>query len=67
MEYFKGTYSFFRFPNDRLVGFSPFLGYLNVKSGFFRKAFDMKRVSLGQGSGGYPYIEQLVDEIFHSV
>ncbi len=67
MDYFKGTYSFFRYPNDRLVGFSPFLGYLNVKSGFLRKAFDMKRTSLGQGSGGYPYIEQLVDEIFHSV
>ncbi len=64
MDYFKGTYSFFRFPNPRLIGFSPFLGYLNVRSGFLRKAFDVKRT---RGSGGYPYVEQLVDEIFHSV
>ncbi len=61
MDYFKGTYSFFRYPNDRLVGFSPFLGYLNVKSGFLRKAFDMKR------ENPVTNIELLVKEIFHSV
>ncbi len=61
MEYFKGTYSFFRYPNDRLVGFSPFLGYLNVKSGFLRKAFDMKREK------PVTNIELLADEIFHSI
>ncbi len=67
MEYYKGTYSFFRYPNDILVGFSPFLGYLNVKSGFLVKAFDMKRTHIPTGQGSRLYIEQLVDEIFHSV
>ncbi len=66
MEYFKGTYSFFRYPNERLIGFSPFLGYLNVKSGFLRKAFDMKRGSPIPGSS-CPYVEQLVDDIFYSI
>ncbi len=69
MDYFKGTYSFFRYPNEKFVGFSPFLGYLNVRIGFLRKAFDMKRGSYVSGSGikGYPYMEQLVDKIFNSI
>ncbi len=62
MEYYEGTYSFFRYPNEKLIGFSPFLGYLNVESGFLRKAFDMKRTS----KPGV-YLEHLVDEIFYQV
>ncbi len=62
MDYFKGTYSFFRYPNEKFVGFSPFLGYLNIRSGFLRKAFDMKRTH-----GEEIYMERLIDEMFHSV
>ncbi len=59
MDDYKGTYSFFRYPQEKMIGFSPFLAYLNVNSGLLKTAFKMGR--------GDENIEKIIDDIFYLV
>ncbi len=59
MDHYRGTYSFFRYPNEKIIGFSPILAFINVGSNFLKNSFNMKRDST--------FLDELVDELFHSI
>ncbi len=59
MKIFRGTYSFFRSNEKKILGFSPYLGYINVNSGFLLKSILAERTD--------SYLEKLLDELFYIV